>query len=152
LCEWIVNLPLRFKFVLLGVVVMLMAGAPSALWLTQSMGVSRGLFQEHAGLQPALSLLNIVRLTREHRGMSAHQIALQVSDGAAHSGRVLGQVTERMEAIKRSSAKIAAINAAIDGIAFQTHILALNAAVEAARAGEQGRGFAVVAVGRFRLV
>ena len=77
--------------------------------------------------------------------LSANQLALQVSDGAAHSGRIFGQVTERMEAIKRSSAKIAEINAVIDGIAFQTNILALNAAVEAARAGEQGRGFAVVA-------
>ena len=76
---------------------------------------------------------------------SAQQLAQQVSEGAAHSGRVFAQVTERMEAIKRSSAKIAEINAVIDGIAFQTNILALNAAVEAARAGEQGRGFAVVA-------
>ena len=76
---------------------------------------------------------------------SAQQLAQQVSEGAAHSGRIFAQVTERMEAIKRSSAKIAEINAVIDGIAFQTNILALNAAVEAARAGEQGRGFAVVA-------
>ncbi len=77
--------------------------------------------------------------------LSAQQLALQVSEGAAQSGRIFAQVTERMEAIKRSSAKIAEINAVIDGIAFQTNILALNAAVEAARAGEQGRGFAVVA-------
>jgi methyl-accepting chemotaxis protein len=76
---------------------------------------------------------------------SAQQLAQQVTEGAAHSGRIFAQVTERMEAIKRSSAKIAEINAVIDGIAFQTNILALNAAVEAARAGEQGRGFAVVA-------
>ncbi|MCH8180070.1 MAG: HAMP domain-containing protein [Proteobacteria bacterium] len=101
-----------------------------------------------SSLQETASSMEQMSATVRHNAdaaRSANQLALEVSEGAAHSGRIFAQVTERMEAIKRSSAKIAEINAVIDGIAFQTNILALNAAVEAARAGEQGRGFAVVA-------
>jgi methyl-accepting chemotaxis protein len=75
----------------------------------------------------------------------SRQLATHVADEAVQSGQAFQQVVARMEAIKQTSARIADINAVIDGIAFQTNILALNAAVEAARAGEQGRGFAVVA-------
>jgi methyl-accepting chemotaxis protein len=75
----------------------------------------------------------------------SRELATRASDEAVHSGEIFRQVVSRMEVIKQTSAKIADINAVIDGIAFQTNILALNAAVEAARAGEQGRGFAVVA-------
>jgi methyl-accepting chemotaxis protein len=77
--------------------------------------------------------------------LEANRLSSQVATGAAESGRHFTQVRQKMEAIKQTSARIADINAVIDGIAFQTNILALNAAVEAARAGEQGRGFAVVA-------
>jgi methyl-accepting chemotaxis protein len=54
-------------------------------------------------------------------------------------------MSETMNAISQSAAKVRDITAVIESIAFQTNILALNAAVEAARAGEEGRGFAVVA-------
>jgi methyl-accepting chemotaxis protein len=65
---------------------------------------------------------------------------------AAHEGSAaVGELTQTMDDIRASSAKIGEIIGVIDSIAFQTNILALNAAVEAARAGEQGRGFAVVA-------
>ena len=75
----------------------------------------------------------------------ANQLAVNTSMVAEEGGRMVGQVIERMEAIRQSSGRIKDIIGVIDGIAFQTNILALNAAVEAARAGEQGRGFAVVA-------
>jgi len=77
--------------------------------------------------------------------LQANQLMMSASGVAAQGGNVVGQVVEKMGAIKDSSRKIVDIIGVIDGIAFQTNILALNAAVEAARAGEQGRGFAVVA-------
>ena len=64
---------------------------------------------------------------------------------AAEGGAVAGAAVASMQEIEDSSARINAITAVIDGIAFQTNLLALNAAVEAARAGDAGKGFAVVA-------
>ena len=101
-----------------------------------------------SSLQETASSMEEMSATVTHNAdtaMAANRLALQASQDATHSGQVFAQVTERMEAIRKASNKIADINAVIDGIAFQTNILALNAAVEAARAGEQGRGFAVVA-------
>jgi methyl-accepting chemotaxis protein len=76
---------------------------------------------------------------------SGNALAANAFDVAGRAGAIVRDVVETMRDILSSSAKVAEINANIEGIAFQTNILALNAAVEAARAGEQGRGFAVVA-------
>jgi methyl-accepting chemotaxis protein len=75
----------------------------------------------------------------------ANQLVLAASAIAGKGGRVVGQVVEMMNTIKRGAEQIARIVAEIEDIAFQTNILALNAAVEAARAGEHGRSFTVVA-------
>ncbi|WP_416885130.1 methyl-accepting chemotaxis protein [Marinospirillum sp.] len=85
-----------------------------------------------------------VKHNAEHAGQ-AKQLAMQAHQNAVKGGEQSQQAIQMMEAISRSSHKIADITSLIDSIAFQTNILALNAAVEAARAGEQGRGFAVVA-------
>ncbi len=95
----------------------------------------------------ANAMQDLTETVRQNAGdaQQANQLAVNTSMVAEEGGRMVGQVIERMEAIKASSGRINDIIGVIDGIAFQTNILALNAAVEAARAGEQGRGFAVVA-------
>jgi methyl-accepting chemotaxis protein-2 (aspartate sensor receptor) len=95
----------------------------------------------------ANSMQDLTETVRQNAGdaRQANQLAVNTSMVAKEGGRMVGQVIERMDAIKASSGRIKDIIGVIDSIAFQTNILALNAAVEAARAGEQGRGFAVVA-------
>jgi methyl-accepting chemotaxis protein len=75
----------------------------------------------------------------------AADLAGTATSAAHHGSTAVGELSQTMDDIRASSAKIGEIIGVIDSIAFQTNILALNAAVEAARAGEQGRGFAVVA-------
>jgi hypothetical protein len=89
-------------------------------------------------------LTGTIRQTADNASQ-ANQLAGAMRELAVRGGEVVTRAVDGMQAIDRSSRKIAEIVGAIDEIAFQTSLLALNAAVEAARAGEQGKGFAVVA-------
>jgi methyl-accepting chemotaxis protein-1 (serine sensor receptor) len=75
----------------------------------------------------------------------ANHVATASRELAEEGQSVVGQAVTAMDAIDRSSQRIAEFVGLINDVAFQTNLLALNAAVEAARAGEHGRGFAVVA-------
>lgn len=75
----------------------------------------------------------------------AQELISQTYDHVRDANERMSMLTEAMNNIGSSSAKISNIIKTIEDIAFQTNILALNAAVEAARAGEVGKGFAVVA-------
>ena len=113
-----------------------------------NMDLSRRTEQQAASLEETASsmeqLTSTVRQNADN-ARQANQLVVSAAGHASEGGQVVGEVVQTMGAIKASSARMADIISAIDGIAFQTNILALNAAVEAARAGEQGRGFAVVA-------
>jgi len=113
-----------------------------------NLDLSRRTEQQAASLEETASSMEELTSTVKQNADNARQANQLVVSAAGHAsegGQVVGEVVDTMGAIKASSARMADIISAIDGIAFQTNILALNAAVEAARAGEQGRGFAVVA-------
>jgi methyl-accepting chemotaxis protein len=113
-----------------------------------NLDLSRRTEQQAASLEETASSMEQLTSTVKQNADNARQANQLVVSAAGHAsegGQVVSEVVDTMGAIKASSARMADIISAIDGIAFQTNILALNAAVEAARAGEQGRGFAVVA-------
>ncbi len=104
--------------------------------------------QQAANLEETASSMEELTSTVQHNAdnaQQANQVAASARLSAEKGGEVVGNAIEAMQAIDKSSARIAEIIGVIDEIAFQTNLLALNASVEAARAGEQGRGFAVVA-------
>lgn len=75
----------------------------------------------------------------------AQELIVQTYNHVREANERMTMLTQAMDNIGNSSAKISNIIKTIEDIAFQTNILALNAAVEAARAGDVGKGFAVVA-------
>ncbi|WP_341667996.1 methyl-accepting chemotaxis protein [Alcaligenes sp. SDU_A2] len=115
---------------------------------TGNLELSSRTTQQAAALQETASAMEemtgTVRMS-EDNAQRAQEVSTKVQQTAQHGGQMVGELVDRMGAIRDTSQKVADITNVIDSIAFQTNILALNAAVEAARAGEQGRGFAVVA-------
>ncbi|MBK5017182.1 methyl-accepting chemotaxis protein [Pantoea sp. S62] len=104
--------------------------------------------QQAAALQETAASMEQLTATVKSNTAGAQQTADSARETAslARTGEAdVQRMSETMNAISLSAAKVRDITAVIESIAFQTNILALNAAVEAARAGEEGRGFAVVA-------
>ncbi|MBK0019489.1 methyl-accepting chemotaxis protein [Kosakonia sp. S42] len=104
--------------------------------------------QQAAALQETAASMEQLTATVKSNTAGALQTAESAREAAslARSGETeVQRMSETMNAISVSAAKVRDITSIIESIAFQTNILALNAAVEAARAGEEGRGFAVVA-------
>ncbi|WP_290867215.1 methyl-accepting chemotaxis protein [Aquabacterium sp.] len=67
---WITNLPLRFKFLLLTAVALVMAGAPALIVLSEKVTSLRGLEEERGGMPPTEASLHLIKLMQEHRGLS----------------------------------------------------------------------------------
>ncbi len=113
-----------------------------------SMALSQGATQQAASLEEITSSMGeIGSQTRQNADNAniANTLANNARNVAEKGNSEMGQLTNAMTEINKSSTNISRIIRVIDDIAFQTNLLALNAAVEAARAGRHGKGFAVVA-------
>ncbi|MGQ0597441.1 methyl-accepting chemotaxis protein [Aquabacterium sp.] len=98
---WIANLPLRHKFILLSIVALLMAGAPSALVLSESVANLQSLKDEDKGLAPSKALLKLIKLTQEHRGLSAAVLSGDSSKQAVRQERQ-AQVEQAFEQVAQT--------------------------------------------------
>ncbi|WP_080752865.1 methyl-accepting chemotaxis protein [Pantoea stewartii] len=104
--------------------------------------------QQAAALQQTAASMEQLTATVKSNATSAQVTADSAREAAelARTGEAdVQRMSDTMNNISQSAAKVQNITTIIESIAFQTNILALNAAVEAARAGDEGRGFAVVA-------
>lgn len=75
LSKWLGNLPLRGKFALVSALAALMLALPSARLLSADWQALQTAQQEARGIEPASALLQWVRLTQQHRGLSAALLA-----------------------------------------------------------------------------
>ncbi len=110
--------------------------------------LDRGSSNQAASIEETSSSLEEMAAMTKQNAENAKQtnaLVIDTSNTVEAASTSMGQLTEAMQAISKSSKETQRIIKTIDEIAFQTNLLALNAAVEAARAGEVGAGFAVVA-------
>ena len=65
------RLSLPGKFILLGLLALTLIALPTALYILSTLANDRQAIQETRGLQPVRELLQLIRLTQQHRGLSA---------------------------------------------------------------------------------
>lgn len=85
--SWIANLSLRGKFGVLGLVALTMAAVPSGMVLHDVIANVKVLQAEQDGLQPSRTMLELIRLTQEHRGLSAAVLGGDPSKQEARQAR-----------------------------------------------------------------
>ncbi|NUQ50089.1 MAG: methyl-accepting chemotaxis protein, partial [Phycisphaerae bacterium] len=67
----IANLPLRLKFLLLGVIAALMLLLPATLLVRADLGHVEAAQRQLEGIAPAQSAVALIHVTQQHRGISA---------------------------------------------------------------------------------
>jgi len=113
-----------------------------------SQRLAEGAAEQAASIEETSSSLEEMSSMTKQNAQNANEAKVMMEEASRVVEKVnkhMGDMTEAITEITRSSEETGKIIKTIDEIAFQTNLLALNAAVEAARAGEAGAGFAVVA-------
>jgi len=129
--RWIHQLPMGRKFVVLSLVALLMAAAPTAAVLHTSWGLYDGLKSEVEGLVPGKTLLKLVRLTQEHRGLSG-----AVLNGEASKA---GDRQARQQAVDETLAEIDRLYAQLPRAQLRTELVSIRDAWQAL-AGQVSQG------------
>ena len=92
--------------------------------------------------------IQTIAAASEELSTSIDELTRQAMQGRSKTNKAVQtnrNVSEKIDALGRSTAEITQVTDAISEISDQTNLLALNATIEAARSGEAGKGFAVVA-------
>ena len=113
-----------------------------------SQKLAEGASEQAASIEETSSSLEEMSSMTRKNAANAGEAKTMMEDASQIVEKVnvhMGDMTQAIDEITKSSEETGKIIKTIDEIAFQTNLLALNAAVEAARAGEAGAGFAVVA-------
>lgn len=102
--SWLDRLLLWQKFIILSVIALLLAGIPTALYLSEADKTLDAALSETAGLAPTAAILKVIQTTQQHRGLAA-----LVLGGVAGSQekrdakqREADEAYDRMDAIIRS--------------------------------------------------
>ncbi|WP_395699406.1 methyl-accepting chemotaxis protein [Aquabacterium sp.] len=103
--EFLNNLRLRTKFAVVALMAVAMTAAPATLVLRERLQAIAAARAEAAGIAPAGELLKLIRLTQQHRGLSAATLAGNTQAGAQ---RVAVQA-ELANSLQQTEAAIAAL-------------------------------------------
>ncbi|MCZ8253918.1 MAG: nitrate- and nitrite sensing domain-containing protein, partial [Hylemonella sp.] len=105
MASFISNLKFAHKFVLIGLLALLMLAVPSTMVVTANLSQLETIRQEVAGIEPAGDVLRLIQLTQQHRGLSA--VFLGGNEAIAATRQTKQAEVER--ALAQSLASIAAL-------------------------------------------
>jgi len=72
---WLYNIRLQTKFIILGIIALVMAVVPSALYFQKISAESHMAAREMVGSGPVIAVLRVVQYSQTHRGMSASMLS-----------------------------------------------------------------------------
>ncbi len=103
--RFIAQLRLAHKFLVLGLIALLMMALPTTVAVRTELGTWRAARAEATGIEPAGHILKLVQLTQQHRGLSANVLGGNDAVGAEREkrqgavGQLLPQVRESLGAL-----------------------------------------------------
>ena len=127
------RLSLPGKFMLLGLLALTLIAAPAALYLLGALEQGRQATQEAQGMQPVRELLQVIRLTQQHRELSSAvqagertlwearqskqtevEGAFEQTERALREGQATAEILETWQQVRRQWRELAG-QASIDG-------------------------------------